>query len=195
MQFTFETAPELIEFSGRSYRRMGGRRRYYLSVRANGDTERPKGLHVAIWEHYSGQIVPKGYEVHHKDTNTFNFEYSNLECITASIHRSMPRVNGRERQRQICAEIRPLAKSWHSSPEGIEWHRQHAFESIRKPGVKQPPAKIIGTMACKWCGDECESRSKKRLFCSPACQIQESGFRRGKYRFRHPHHAAAVQHA
>lgn len=188
MKLEEATAPDNVQFNGVTFRRMGGKRRYYLSLSKIGG--RYKGLHVAIFEHYSGTEVPKGCEVHHKDGDTFNCEFGNLECLPEGEHRSMPKSKGHERQREICAAIRPLAVEWHRSPEGREWHRQHIYESIHKPGAVRPPARIIGTGHCKWCGEWFEKRRAGRVFCSSKCQLQESGYRRGRYKFVHAHFAA-----
>jgi hypothetical protein len=64
---------EVIEFNGIKYRLMGGKRRYYLSQsNTNAGRKRPKGLHVAVYEFYSGEKVQKGFHVHHKDGNCYN---------------------------------------------------------------------------------------------------------------------------
>ncbi len=171
MRFDENSAPDEIEFGGVIYRRMGGKRRYYLSQsRSSAGRRSAKGLHVAVWEHHTGRAVPAGHEVHHVDSNTFNFEFANLECLPVSVHRAMPKRNGRERQKEILAQIRPLAAAWHRSPEGREWHRKHAAESIRKPGVKTATYPVIGRWGCVICGTEFEARNRRRIFCSSSCQ-------------------------
>ena len=74
--------PERIEFNGIVYHRMGGQRRYYLSYASNPKNRKhPKGLHVAVWEFAHQTTVPPGYEINHKDGNTFNNAPNNLECL------------------------------------------------------------------------------------------------------------------
>jgi HNH endonuclease len=192
MKFDGSNPPETVEFEGVIYRRMGGRRLYYLSQSTtNAGRRRAKGLHVAIWESRSKQSVPVGYEVHHKDGDTFNFDDDNLECLPRPVHQKIPKKLDMEAVRRNLDKQRPLASAWHRSPEGIEWHRQHAKQSIAKPGVKRPPAPIIGSGSCKWCGQTYQTKSKKRLFCSSVCQLQESAFRRGRQKLVHSHYLAA----
>jgi len=45
-------------------------------------------LHVYIWEKANGN-KPKGYEIHHKDFNKFNYSLENLELLTKSDHRRL----------------------------------------------------------------------------------------------------------
>jgi len=186
MRLDRENPPEAVEFMGVTYRRMGGKRKYYLSQ--NKAKKGAKGLHVAIWEWHNNSDVPLGYEVHHKDSDTFNCEPSNLECLPAAIHKRIPKNVSIEAQREHLDKYRHLAAAWHRSEDGIAWHREHAKRSFRKPGVDNHP--VIGTGNCVWCGAEFVARSRKRKFCSPSCQVQESGMRRGKYKFVHPHFAS-----
>ena len=44
-------------------------------------------LHRLIWEYFSGEKIPEGYIVHHKDGNKLNNTFSNLECISNSDHK------------------------------------------------------------------------------------------------------------
>lgn len=175
--------PETVEFNGTTFRRMGGKRRYYLG-RVGGH---PKGLHVAIWEFHSGVRVQAGHEVHHKDHNTFNCNFENLECLPRKLHRAMEKKNFdpvvRERSLRLAREA---AVEWHKSDVGREWHRQHAFESIRKPGVNTHPVRCG---ACAWCGESFVGNSGKRKFCGAKCQNQESRWRLGKSAFVNPFYA------
>jgi hypothetical protein len=190
MHFTADTAPETIEFNGTIYRRMGGRRRYYLSQsNSNAGRKRAKGLHVAVWEFYSGLTVPCGHEVHHKDGNTFNFLFDNLDCLTKSKHRRLPKQNTWEGLTDHLDRIRSLATNWHRSPEGREWHRKNAVTSLRKPGAAKPFSLVeakAGT--CMWCGGEMMFKQSRRIFCSMKCASQECGYRLGKYKFVHPNY-------
>ena len=191
MHFTEETAPETIEFNGVTYRRMGGKRRYYLSQsKTNAGRRRAKGLHVAVWEFYSGETVPAGHEVHHRDANTFNLSYENLECLPKSKHRGIPRINGRENNIRHLQTIRPLATEWHKSPEGRAWHRQHAITTLHKADSPKPwSLSPISSGRCMWCGNEMQVKiAERKLFCSNSCLWQESGMRRGKYQFVHPNY-------
>jgi len=81
--------PKVIEFNGKQYGLMGGERKYYLSKsNTNSGRKNPQGLHVAIWEFYNKRKVPVGYQIHHKDGDTFNNDINNLECLPTGKHLS-----------------------------------------------------------------------------------------------------------
>ena len=68
MQLDANNPPDKVDFNGVWYCRMGGQRRYYLSQsKKNSGRRGAKGLHVAIWEYHSGQSVPAGHEIHHRN--------------------------------------------------------------------------------------------------------------------------------
>ncbi len=54
----------------------------YPCIKING---KRKHLHVYVWEKYNGPL-PKGYVIHHKDENHWNYDISNLECLTRREH-------------------------------------------------------------------------------------------------------------
>ena len=141
--------PDIVTFLGVRYRRMGGARKYYLSqATTNEGRKGAKGLHVAIWEHFSGQIVPEGHEVNHKDSDTFNCEFANLECLPKGVHRRLPRPNMRnDRVFAHLAEIRPLAAKWHGSEAG---HRvaQRAWEGLFGKGSRGKKAHRRAARRC-----------------------------------------------
>ena len=151
---------EVIEFNGKKYKLMGGKKRYYLSQSThNAERRVAKGLHVAIWEFYSGKTVPKGYVVHHKDHNPFNNDFSNLECISRKQHLALHKedrdqwCNSEEGKKHL-VEIRELTKEWHHSEEGRKWHSEKSkrqFEKIRK------------TKKCTQCGREFQTCGKTEI--------------------------------
>ncbi len=89
-------------------------------------------LHRMVWEHSNGPIPPK-MDIHHVDGNTSNNTLENLECLTRSAHRQKhhdaysPEQRAAVRKNLIDNAI-PKSKAWHGTPEGIEWHRQHALK-------------------------------------------------------------------
>lgn len=180
MQLDKDNPPDTVVFNGITYRRMGGKRRYYLSQSSsNAGRKRAKGLHVAIWEHHNGKPVPAGHEVHHRDGNTFDCRPENLDCLPKGVHRSLPKNIDREAVRANLAKQRVLANAWHGSPAGLEWHRQHAYRSLRKPdraphGARQP----ILSRACAECGKEFRGWNKRRVYCGPRCSEKVSRRRR-----------------
>ncbi len=163
--------PEIIVFNGVEYRLMGGKRRYYLSQSSTNEGRRhAKGLHVAVWEFYSGQTVPPGCDIHHKDGNPFNNEYSNLECVPRSKHHSEHSAknpyNGSEAQREHLDSVRELAAQWHRSPEGREWHKGHYPESLGKIQPRE--------CTCRMCGKPFTARNAKAYYCSHNCEVKYS---------------------
>lgn len=179
MRYDQDCAPDIIEFDGVTYKRMGGERKYYLSQSRAPGRRGAKGLHVAIWEYHNKTLVPIGHEIHHKDGNTFNFEPDNLECLPVSVHRSLPKRFNVEKNRKHLDNIRHMAAAWHGSPEGLEWHRKHAEESIRRPGVPSLPRRVKGTRDCVWCGATFQYKSYRKIFCSSVCSGAESTYNRG----------------
>lgn len=153
--------PEAVEFLGRKYVRMGGRRNYYLSQStSNKGRIGARGLHVSIWEHANGKSVPSGHVVHHIDGNPFNNSPSNLECLTTKEHGKHQKWEGAARERQInhLNRIRHLASEWHRSDEGRAWHSENA---------KGPNKKV--TRECLWCEKRFEARQSTAKYCRNQC--------------------------
>ena len=136
--------PKTITFNGVEYRLMGAGRYYLSQSTSNEGRKHAKGLHVAIWEYYNGQEVPDGYEIHHKDGDTFNNDISNLECVSHGEHRKLHPVKDMEKQKEHLERIRPLAAEWHKSEEGHEWHVQHAKKTIQNVPRKQHTCIVCG---------------------------------------------------
>jgi len=162
--------PKEVVFNGVKYCLMGTRKYYLASHSRNEDRKGAKGLHTAIWEYYNGKEVPKGYCVHHKDGNTFNNDISNLECVEIKKHLSdhakanYTREEYRAKNKETLILMREKAKNWHHSPEGREWHRQHALTMTR----------TLKTLTCEFCGKEFQSPYADTRFCCDSCG--------GKYR-------------
>lgn len=160
-----------IVFNGKTYRLMGAGRYYLSQSTSNAGRRGAKGLHVAIWEFYSGKKVPKGFVVHHKDHNVFNNNFDNLECIPRGEHIKMhaeeSKNNGlykTEKWKEHLDSIRKQAAEWHKSSAGHLWHVQHGLEAAKK--TKKPRE----TRKCEYCGEEfvCK-QTKKQRFCSKRC--------------------------
>lgn len=146
---------------------------YFLSSKKIG--EHRKRLHVYIWEKEHGE-VPKGYHVHHKDSDKNNNELNNLELLSSSRHAKLHgrELSDEERQRRrerIIENGIPAAKEWHGTKEGFEWHSKHAKETMSK----RKPVNYI----CTYCGREFESKhlygKNANHFCSNNCK---SAYRR-----------------
>jgi hypothetical protein len=195
MRFEADSAPETIEFEGIVYRRMGGKRRYYLSQStSNEGRKKAKGLHVAIWEHNNGHPVPAGYEVHHKDGDTFNFDDDNLECLAQGVHRRLPKKFDKAVNEASLRKARIKAAEWHGSPEGRAWHSQHAFKSI--VGCKKRKGDerlVLEVRKCEWCGTEFEARHWRRKFCDPNCRNHVLYFKARGTGALHPYYESQLR--
>lgn len=173
---------ETIIFNGVTYRLMGQGRYYLSQSKDHRKRKNPKGLHVAIWEFYNGRKVPKGYCIHHKDGNCHNNDISNLECVPIRQHlsehakKNFERPEFREKNRLVLEQAQELAKKWHASPEGREWHTKHARAIDYTPRYKQ---------VCEQCGKEFLSYQRIRKFCSDSCSE--------KHRTRRPTYTGICQ--
>lgn len=147
---------------------------YYLSTHKIGG--RRRRLHVYVYEHETGCRVPDGYEVHHKDFDKGNNEFSNLVCITSydhhmihAAHRSPEQI--RKAYKNLIEKAQPEAIRWHRSGEGRKWHKKHAAEQwAEKTGVEY---------TCDQCGKTFTTRhiygKYSNHFCSNSCK---SAYRR-----------------
>lgn len=188
------TVVETVVFNGYRYNRYPqssnpAHRRYFART--------GRRLHRDVWEFYNGPI-PEGHQIHHVDGDTGNNDIGNLECIPFRAHRAKHHdeyvARGKsDKQLAHLSRIQERAKAWHASPEGREWHRQNAFNSIRKPGAPQPYSKSSYAGECLWCGSSFLAKSPKKLFCSTHCQEKRSRHQRGLLRKVHPHYASRLQ--
>src|ERR1700721_2462099 len=105
-------------------------------------------LHRRIWAERNGPI-PGGCEVHHRDRDWRNSEISNLELLTEAEHYAVHSAERsafskqQEVDRGYLKLARDEAKKWHSSPEGVEWHRQHGIDAWKK-------RKLTGSTCRRW---------------------------------------------
>lgn len=132
------------------------------------DKQRGVGrLHEEIWKAANGPI-PEGHHIHHIDHDPLNNDLSNLACLSKPEHHrhhgndpaSQQRLHSTEQMKHLNA-IREKASEWHSSPEGVEWHREHG----RKVMAERPL--LAGT--CEQCGNAFTSKLPLR-FCSNKCK-------------------------
>src|SRR5258706_3308241 len=114
--------PKFVDFEGHKYRLSGN---YY---RRNCWSQKgPSNLHRAVWESANGSI-PAGYEIHHRDGDTFNNVLENLECKLVSEHQRQHTL-----ERIAAGLLAPpteyalrKAAEWHASKEGAQWHSEHS---------------------------------------------------------------------
>lgn len=118
--------------------------------------------HVWVWKYHNGEIK-KGFHIHHKDGNKSNNQISNLECISVSIHFSKHDSEERRNKNLIHIEtIRTFTKKWHSSEEGLKWHKEHGIKTWKE----RKPFWII----CKECLNSFETKTYHQQFCSSSCK-------------------------
>lgn len=127
-----------------------------------------KLLHRVVWESYYGSIKD-GFHIHHKDGNKDNNDISNLELIDSFTHLSLHSKKRFNENKEMClnhlSDIRESSKYWHSSEEGIKWHRQHAIDVMANMEY------VICN--CEQCGKEFSVKKafvNKSRFCSNACK-------------------------
>jgi hypothetical protein len=169
--------PKLIEFNGKSYRLMGTRKYYLSQSNTTEGRKRPKGLHVAIWEFNSGKEVPPGYEINHIDHDTFNNDFSNLECLPMREHRCLPKNIDIIAVRANLERIRPLATLWHRSDSGRRWHSLNSRKQWKNPNKFN--------CVCVQCGRDFESFHRDSTLCSGACE-QKRGRESGRWSVKKP---------
>lgn len=186
--------PERVEFNGIIFRRMGGKRRYYLSQgRSNAARRGAKGLHVAVWEHFSGQMVPKGYEINHIDRDTFNCSFENLECLPMRVHRSLPKNIDMVKQGAHLERIRPLASAWHKSEAGRAWHKIHATASLGAARIAKANTPPRSGGVCVWCGGGFTFKNIRKVYCSSPCRAAGKDFKAGKRKTASAYYLARLQ--
>lgn len=155
---------KVVEFNGKIYELVG---KYYFEKNStNAGRRNAKQLHIAVWEFYNKQEVPKGCHIHHKDFNHLNNDISNLECLPIKEHLSLhaktwwSKEENRKKGEKHLYKIREKANEWHKSKEGLAWHREHAkyFKNW------QPK-----TLNCEYCGKEFVQQMSQQRFCSYLC--------------------------
>lgn len=164
--------PDTVYFNETKYRLVSGKK-YYLSNYSTTEKRKSvKGLHVAIWEHFNNDIVPKGFHIHHIDSNSFNNRPENLELISKEEHKKIPKNLDLDKARENLNNIRHLTKAWHSSIDGIKWHREHAKNSLLKRLL------TIKSCNCINCGETFDSKIERR-YCDRSCAEK---YRRKNYK-------------
>lgn len=126
-------------------------------------------MHRYVWEYYNCKI-PKGYHVHHIDGDKGNNDISNLRLMKGaehfSLHGKLLTEEEREWRRQnLITNAVPKAIEWHKSPEGREWHRQHA-QHLQGTTLNADVERV-----CLNCGNTFLGK-KFAKFCCNACKSQ-----------------------
>lgn len=124
-----------------------------------------KRMHTDVWIFHNGPVL-KGFHVHHVNENTWDNRIENLECIEKFKHLS---EHAKKKMQDESFKVRfyslgiEAAKEWHKSPEGREWHRNHAKNF--NFGHKE-----YGIRNCKHCQKEFTAKSSHASFCHNNCK-------------------------
>jgi hypothetical protein len=155
-------------------------------IHCHPSTAKKKGveqyLHRQVWVDNFGTI-PEGYHIHHIDNDRFNNTIENLECLNPSDHIKNHMQDRKdddtfwvntEKGKAHIAQMRELAKAWHSSEEGRLWHTQHYQFSLAKIHDKTIERNCNQCSKLFYCSKATKHSAR---FCSNACK---SAFRRSQ---------------
>ncbi|USS93996.1 HNH endonuclease (plasmid) [Fructilactobacillus ixorae] len=142
---------------------------YYLSSRLI-DGKRPR-LHRYVYELETGNNIPNGFHVHHKDHNKDNNDISNLILLSEHDHEHLHAHDRMQNHYELIDNWHnagiAVAPKWHRSKEGSQWHRKH-WEKMQKDLYK------TFTFKCKMCGKSFTGHYGS-AYCSNKCK---SAYRR-----------------
>lgn len=152
-------------YNGEKYCKIGKYGYYYKM-----NNKKMIGLHQQVYIDNYGEI-PKGCVIHHKDTNRYNNDISNLECLTYEEHKNIHnKLRTKEQKEWLINNLRknalPKAIEWHKSKEGRKWHKEHA-EKYKELFHKEKE------FVCKECGKHFITTNNKGYFCSANCRSKD----------------------
>lgn len=165
-------ADKKVWFNGNEYNLVSNGRYYIRYYKDNENRKRnAKSLHVDVFEYYSGVKVERGFEVHHKDFNSLNNSYENLELLSVEDHRKIHIENNRNNglYDNVVFKGQDKAREWHRSEEGNKWHKEHAKVSILKMPLVDVKCQECGLVfntkrpsVATTCSTMCRQRLQKR---------------------------------
>ena len=133
-------AEKYLFFDGKKFTR-DDKTGYYLCSTGDENNVR-KRMHVYVWEYFNGPIS-KGYHIHHIDGDKSNNDIQTL--------------------RKNMAKATVMAKEWHNSNEGHEWHKKHYEQMKEKLHI---PKRFV----CEYCNKEFVNTQINSRFCSNKCK-------------------------
>ena len=148
-------------FNGKLYKLHNGERYFSKDKRK---------MHWDVWEFYNCKRK-KGYHIHHINNNSWDNRIENLQEVMAKEHLSehckKRFENNKEWFNNFHSKGIEAAKEWHSSPEGLQWHREQGKKTWENREYK--------TKECEECGKEYETRhSGKTRFCHLNCRAKSN---------------------
>lgn len=141
-----------VEYRGVVYRRYPGR--LYYNPGGGKISRGGTSLHRQVWLD-AGNVIPKGWHVHHIDGNHDNNDISNLACLPANEHSRMHVVE------RLSGELGRRLADWRSSDIG----RATLQDNARKMRARTPEREF----SCGHCGGAFHTRHPRQRFCSEAC--------------------------
>jgi len=181
-----------VEYRGERFY-LQSSKRYYQSGKKNVEE---RLLHRRIWADENGPI-PDGIAIHHIDGDWRNNDLSNLQPIPISEHCNMhmlerwAKEDDRSKFMLGLERARDAAKAWHSSEDGLSWHREHGKKSWtgkEKTEIKcaQCGSKFLGheTAGATLCSKSCRQKYsyKNRFTEERSCEACGSMYLGNKYR-------------
>ena len=166
--------------------------RYFQSGRKDASE---RLLHRRIWIEHNGPI-PDGVQVHHKDGDWRNNDVANLELVNRSDHASHHMLerwsdpSDAANMRQALGRAIDAARDWHSTPEGLEWHKQNGKKTWEKREPKDCTCVVCGSVfssffpaRSKFCSKKCtQAHYYRELRVAAECAVCKTEFFRYKYR-------------
>lgn len=181
---------EYVDYEGERFR-LQTTGRYFQSDRKDAPE---RLLHRRIYADHHGPIPP-GFDVHHRDDDWRNNEPDNLEAILQADHRSLhmsARWEDADARAVMSAGLesaREAAKAWHSSPDGVAWHRANGVASWENRKPFAATCQKCGTAYQAWvagksrfCSRKCMTTHKPRPLVAATCENCGAGFMADKYR-------------
>lgn len=142
------------------------KQKYYYCSPTIAAKQYSRCLHRQMWFDAHGEI-PKGYQLHHINGDAFDNRLENFELVERVAHITMHMKERVAKNPEWFSEFQKkgikVAPEWHKSPEGIEWHRQHAI----KCGFGD---RTYGEANCDHCNKQYTKQNTFNRFCSNNCK-------------------------
>lgn len=130
----------------------------------NGHYRRNQYIHLAVWNYFTGVVVPQGCLIHHKDWNSANNDFSNLQMVTKQQHQNIHFKGGHPNPTKEKYFCEYCGKEYYRANKG---HNRFCSANCRNHWHREND-KVIKN--CVVCGKEFESvKQDKVSVCSAKC--------------------------